>query len=521
MKPGLSSRRRFLAGVGQGTLVATIGPALAAELGLAPRVLAADGPERLDFGDLEPLVVWMQETSIDKLQFGLFEKLREGIALKRLVAAGALANARTFGGEDYIGFHAFMALAPSLNMASLLPAKEAALPVMKVLYRNTQRIAEHGGSASEVLRPVAASGSGETDTGGLLAAIRAKDAVAAERLFAAFTDLGDEVAFDVLLEAIREGVEVHRTVLPSRAWEMRTLVGEGHAAALLRQSLRYCLQAERSRRADWEEPGQVLSAALERHGLLDREAGTKEADEDFVEELGKTFFGASPADAADAAASALAAGYRPEVVGEALSLAANEIVMRDPGRIPEWEFAGKPTGSVHGDSIGVHASDSAHAWRHLARAGTGKHAHACLVLGAWQVARDRGSYPGDALLKTAPAPSARQIDSISASDEASLLGRLDEAVRGRLQSHAAAVVLRWADLELPEGPVFDRLLRYAVSEDGALHAEKFFQTAWDDFYLTRPAFRWRHLAALARVTASEYGYPAPGQAEARELLGVT
>lgn len=519
MKRDLLSRRDFLAGVGQGTLMATIGPALAADLGLAPRIFAADGPGRLDFGDLEPLVAWMQETSVDKLQAGLVAKLREGASLKRLVAAGALANARTFGGEDYIGFHVFMALAPALKMASLLPEKEAALPVFKVLHRNTARIAAHGGSASEVLCPVESIEGASLDPADLLAAVKAKDPAVAERLFAAMVRQDRAAAFDALLEAVHEGIEVHRTVLPARAWEMRELVGEAHGEVLLRQSLRYCLDAERSRRADWEEPGKILSAAMEKHGLLAKETGTKEAEDAFVEELGRVFFGASPAEAADAAAEALASGYRPEVVGEALSLAANQIVLRDPGRIPEWESPGKVTGSVHGDSVGVHASDAVHAWRQLSRAGTGRHFHACLVLGAWQVARDRAAR-GDILLEAKPVPSARQAGSVTETDEAALLARLDEAVRGRLQSHAAAVVQRWADLKLPERPVFDRLLRYAVSEDGALHAEKYFQTVWDDFHLTRPAFRWRHLVGLARVTASEYGYPAPGQEEARELLGV-
>jgi hypothetical protein len=54
------------------------------------------------------------------------------------------------------------------------------------------------------------------------------------------------------------------------------------------------------------------------------------------------------------------------------------------------------------------------------------------------------------------------------------------------------------------------MLSYAVSEDGALHAEKYYRTASEEFYRTRPAFRWRQLAALARVTASEFGRPAPG-----------
>jgi hypothetical protein len=73
---------------------------------------------------------------------------------------------------------------------------------------------------------------------------------------------------------------------------------------------------------------------------------------------------------------------------------------------------------------------------------------------------------------------------------------------------------------LPAEPLFRHLVRFAVSEDGALHAEKYFQTVWDDFNATRPSFRWRHLVSLARVTASEYGKPAAGQSEARELLGI-
>ena len=42
----------------------------------------------------------------------------------------------------------------------------------------------------------------------------------------------------------------------------------------------------------------------------------------------------------------------------------------------------------------------------------------------------------------------------------------------------------------------------------------------EEFAATRAKFRWRQLVALARVTASEYGRPAPGVAEAKELLKV-
>ena len=53
-----------------------------------------------------------------------------------------------------------------------------------------------------------------------------------------------------------------------------------------------------------------------------------------------------------------------------------------------------------------------------------------------------------------------------------------------------------------------------------LHAEKYYRTVREQFAAGRPSFRWRHLAALARVTASEHGFAAPGYQQARELLNV-
>ena len=61
------------------------------DLGLAS-AFAADAPDMLDFGSLEPLVRFMQETPADKLMSGLAAKLKSGTDLRRLTAAGALAR---------------------------------------------------------------------------------------------------------------------------------------------------------------------------------------------------------------------------------------------------------------------------------------------------------------------------------------------------------------------------------------------------------------------------------------------
>ena len=83
------NRREFLADVGRGMLIAGLGPALAADLGLT-RANAGDwGPDRLNFGALEPLVALMQETPLNRLLPALVEKYQAGTSLQTLTAAAA------------------------------------------------------------------------------------------------------------------------------------------------------------------------------------------------------------------------------------------------------------------------------------------------------------------------------------------------------------------------------------------------------------------------------------------------
>ncbi len=509
------TRREFLAEVGRGMLVVTVGADLASELGLA-RAVAGEGAETaLNFGVLEPLVVLMQETPVTGLLPVLAEKLRGGVELRQLVAAGALANARTFGGEDYVGFHTMMALGPALYMTAELPTEQRALPVFKVLYRNTNRMQERGGRTDEVLHPVAPAAGGMED---LRAAVHARDAARAEQLLAGRAKISDATAFNDLLHTVQESGDVHRVVLPYRAWDLLGVIGREHALTMLRQSVRYCVKNENwADRTPYNQPRTLLPKLLEEHHLLDRQPGDRAADDAWITQFTDTLFTATAEQAAAAAAAALAEGFAPAAIGEAISLTANQLLLRDHGRTPRDEVTGKPLGSVHGDSIGVHASDSANAWRNLARAGNPRNTFACLILGAWQVAKDRVERGGD-FAHWQPLPLEQHLEAIKTTDPASLLRDLDEAIRGNLQARAAALVARYGALGLEPRGVFDALLRYAVSEDGALHGEKYYRTVSEDFVATRPALRWRHVTALARVTASEYGRPAAGMEQARELL---
>ena len=71
------SRREFLGRMGSGMLASAVGVVAAGELDLLGLLLAGEA-DRLDFGELEPLVSLMQETPADALMPKLKAELDRG-----------------------------------------------------------------------------------------------------------------------------------------------------------------------------------------------------------------------------------------------------------------------------------------------------------------------------------------------------------------------------------------------------------------------------------------------------------
>lgn len=517
-----ANRREFLSDVGRGMLAASVGLASATNMGFLPASAADDPvtPDRLTFGPREKLVDLVQETPPDRLLPEVMQLVRNGTDLREIVGAAALANARRFGGEDYIGFHTFMALAPAYAMSQELPADRRPLPVLKVLYRNASRIKDAGGPSKETLRPVAGPassqpGQSKKSADAIRDAVHRQDIKLAEQSLIEISK--PDEAWNSLLETVQEGPEVHRIVLAHRAWDMLQIVGEEHARTMLRQSVRYCIKAETPRSKYYASIPELLAKAFDQHKLTGRPRGTRTADAAWIDRLSDTIFRATPEQAVDAIAAALAEGFAPEPISDAIALTANQLLLRDPGRLAGQVQPNKPAGSVHGDSIGVHACDAVNAWRHIARASNPRNSAASLILSAYHVARDRTA-GSRTFLEWQPRPHADVLAKIGTTAPDKLLIELDGAIRENNQERAAAVAHRYAELGHSHRPLFDVLLKFAISEDGALHAEKFYRTATDEFSRLPAEFRNRQLTALARVTASAHGYPAPGVAEARKLL---
>lgn len=517
------SRRSFLNDVGRGMVAASIGTAFANDLGFSTAFAEADDkPGTLTFGELEPLVETMRDTPPDRLQELLVAKLKSGdVNLKQLISAGTLANARTFGGEDYKGFHCMFAMAPALEMSREMPEKARPLPVLKVLYRNTARMQQVWSKKPEnKLQPIdPAELPPGTDVGELLRqAVRAKDNREGDRILAAITNRSVKGAFDALQRAVQDKANVHGVALAHRAWEMVDIIGEEHAHTLLRQSIHFCAIKNPDFTAGGTDRSlqEVLAHRLDK--LSGRKPGTTPASDAWVAGMSRTIYGSTRVQAAEAVADALAEGISPEVVGEAISLAANEIILRQLKK------------RTHGDSRGVHASDAVNAWRNIARVTNHRNRFASLIVAAYHVAGAGHKVitgPRGAGFSDVKDPLTLFRAQAVETQPGKLLAEAEEAIRANDQIQAAAAVLRYSQVEgAASRPVFDLLLKYAVSEDGRLHAEKYYRTVTEEFASIRPAFRWRQLVALARVTASTYGMTqkdqpggrAPGYLEARRLL---
>src|SRR5262249_18875152 len=191
-----------------------------------------------------------------------------------------------------------------------------------------------------------------------------------EAVFAAIARAPARDVLDDLLLRVEDRGDVHTTVLVWRAWETLDLTGPEHAHTLLRQSVRHCIKEEAGLAC-----AKLVPKLIDQYRLARRQPGPPAAEDAWLERMSETVLASKPEQAIEAVAAALAEGIAPEDVGEAIALAANQLVLR---QVERWEadYYGQ---RVHGDSPGVHASDAVNAWRNIARVSNARNRAAGLI----------------------------------------------------------------------------------------------------------------------------------------------
>ena len=117
--------------------------------------------------------------------------------------------------------------------------------------------------------------------------------------------------------------------------------------------------------------------------LLDKPPGDRRAEDAWVDRLAMTIYTATPDPGGRSRRRGpgrgdLARGRRR---GDFAGLEPAGALRPGPC---QGRTAGKTVGSVHGNSVGVHASDAANAWRNIARVGNARNTFASLIVAAFQ-----------------------------------------------------------------------------------------------------------------------------------------
>src|SRR5262249_39438182 len=189
---------------------------------------------------------------------------------------------------------------------------------------------------------------------------------------------------------------------------------------------------------------------LDQYRLLGRPLGKRKAEDRWVERLADTLCRTDRPKSADAVAAALGEGMSQEDVGEAISLAANAVML-------------DPAGGGHGGSGGVHIGHPVNGWRNVGRVSSPRNTVATLILA--------GYYKLGTAAAEKRHPRPEQVNKIKPKEPATLPREADAAIRDGDGGGVCPLVHRYGELGHPPRPVFDLLLKYAVSEDGKLHAE--------------------------------------------------
>ena len=97
-----------------------------------------------------------------------------------------------------------------------------------------------------------------------------------------------------------------------------------------------------------------------------------------------------------------------------------------------------------------------------------------MLVSAWHTGR---YFPWE----TSAYPLEEHFEKIKTDQASSLLGICEEAIRDNDQPTAAAAVHRYCAKGYQSRPVFELMLKYAISEDGRLHSEKYYRTIREEY----------------------------------------
>ena len=335
-------------------------------------------PQRVQFADdIEPLVRFVEETPRAEILDRTLEKLRDGVPIRTMLTASALAVTRSADlppGHHGGPLHPLAGLYAISRLVDRLEGEDRFLPVLQHVALANKHIhdpvtapfsllefepldASAGAGRTEDL---AADGSGEVTTArgveatkeAFLKACSRGESNKADHLFLwLWQHIPPIEAFDLLMSVAipKNALDDHYFLFPAYTWRaMEQYLGWEHMAVLMRPAVRYVARFPTQRAVP------EVDALIEEHQLLSRILRQRTGDDETAE-IGRigsairecSHYGEIP----KLLAQALADGLSLEGAGEALSIGAAGLFLR----------------SLTGNPMDVHLHTSANVRRYLLR----------------------------------------------------------------------------------------------------------------------------------------------------------
>jgi hypothetical protein len=473
--------------------------------------------------DIEPLVQFIEETDGHRILEATLGKLREGLSVKKLLTASALAVTRSsdlppghHGGplHPLVGIHALH------NTVERVSGEQRFLPILQHVALSNKHI-NHPGMGPYILADAE-----PVDAGGVEATKKAFYAALTRGLYNAadhhFLWLWDNIphaeALDVLLTVAipKNMLDDHYFIFPMFTWRALDWLGREYTPFLMRPVVRYVSRFPTAPELRDIEP------LLDEYELLKRPLGFHTSPEETPEigDLGEAITRCDTyAEIPRMLAKALADGLSLQGTGEALSIGAAGLFMR----------------SLTGNPMDVHLHTGANLRRYLLKLEGVSLKNKLLALLTWHTGPEVRSTQNR--MEPPPQPDPAAVAALPHRSQAALLDALAESIftqpptdwskvtnLGQMRAvpevkNTVNLAQQYADLGYDPNALISRLAEIVVHDNFTeMHAFKHHQATFEEFHATRLPWRWRHLVSAAQASAISYGKNMEVYEEAIELL---
>jgi hypothetical protein len=473
--------------------------------------------------DIEPLVQFIEETEPRRILEATLEKLRQGLPVKTILTASALAVTRSsdlppghHGGplHPLVGIHALH------HTVERVAGEERFLPVLQHVALSNKHI-NHPGMGPYILADAE-----PVDAGGVEATKKAFFAALDRGLYNAvdhyFLWLWGHVphaeALDLLLSVAipKNALDDHYFIFPMFTWRALDWLGREHTPFLMRPAVRYVSRFPTAPVLKDIEP------LLDEYRLLTRPPAFATSPEEtpVIGRLGEAITRCDVyAEIPTMLARALADGLSLQGAGEALSIGAAGLFMR----------------SLTGNPMDVHLHTGANLRRYLLGLEGVSLRNKLLALLAWHTGPEVRSTQNR--MEPPPQPDPAAVAALPKRNQAELLDALAESIftqpptdwskvtnLGQMRAvpevkNTVNLAQQYADLGYDPDALIGRLARIVVHDNFTeMHAFKHHQATFEEFHATRLPWRWRHLVSAAQASAISYGKNMEVYEEAVELL---